>query len=112
MRERVWNEKRGADALHSPRRDQNRGIGRQRAGERCGGENAKALHEHPSGAETIAQRAGCQDKRRKGDGISADDPLQFRHAASQSRGDAVQGRIDDGDIELNNAEAEAHRREG
>jgi hypothetical protein len=61
-------------------------------------------------AQAIAERAGRQNERRECDGVGADHPLQFGHPAAERRSNAVERRVDDGDVELNDAVTEAHRR--
>ena len=81
-------------------------------GTTCGGAATGSFTLKPSAATlSIAQGASGQNERRKGDGISADNPLQLRHAAAQRGADAVDGGVDDGDIELNHAIAKTHRRQ-
>lgn len=81
--ERVRHEDRRADALRRARRNQNGGGRRQRASQRSRRENAKARHEDFLGPYAIAERTGCQNERRKSDGVGADHPLQFGHAAAE-----------------------------
>jgi len=107
--QRIRHEDGSARALDGTRRDQDQGARRQRASERCRGEEHEAGREDPLGAETIAQGARRQDEGGKGDGVGADYPLQLADAAAQRRADAAQGGVDDGDIELHHAIAEAHR---
>jgi hypothetical protein len=106
--QRIRNENGRAQSLHPARCNQHGRIGCERTGERSGGENRKAGHEDPFGADAIAKRAGGQDERGKRNGIGVDDPLQLRHAAAERGPDAIERRVDDGDVELDHAVAKAH----
>ncbi len=111
MAEQGERIRHGAEALHRARRDQNRRVGRQRAGKRGERKDAEARHENAFGAQSVAQSAGGQDEGGKGDCVGADDPLQLGHATAERAANAVQGGVDDGDDELHDAVAEAHRSE-
>ena len=108
QRQRVRHQDRRGQALHGPCRDQEHGRWRQRAGERRQREDRKARHENPFGAEAVAERAGGQNEGGKRDGIGGHDPLQLGDATAERGTDAAQGGIDDGDVELHHAKAEAH----
>src|SRR5665213_2266802 len=111
QRQRVWNQDRRAESLHRAGRDQDGGVGCQRTRHRRRGEDGKTRHEHPLGADAIAERARGQNEGGKGDGIARDHPLQFGDAAAERRTDAAERGVDDGDVELDHAIAEAHGRE-
>ncbi len=111
QRKGVGNENGGTESLDRSCRDQDRGIGRECTGERRCRENRKTRHEDSLGAEPIAERAGSQNEGGEGDGVGADNPLQLGNAAAQRGADAVERGVDDGDIELNDAIAEAHGRQ-
>ena len=108
-RKRIRHQDRRAHPLHGTRGDQNAGRRRHGAAQRRGGENYKTSHEDVLGAESVAQGASSQDERRKRDRIGADYPLQFGHVAAKRSANAVERRIDDGDIKLDDAVTEAHR---
>ena len=90
--------------------DKGRRTGRQRAGHRGCGEDGKARDEHPLGADAVAERAGGENEGGKRNGVGVHHPLQFGNTAAERRADAVERGIDDGDVELDHAIAEAHRR--
>jgi hypothetical protein len=96
------------ETLHASCRNRDGGIKRKRAADRCCREDGKPRHEDSLGTDPIAQRAGGQNEGGEGDGVGADDPLQLRHAAAQRGADTVECGIDDGDVELNHAVAQAH----
>jgi hypothetical protein len=73
-------------------------------------EDCEAGHEDLFRADAIPERARGENERCERERVGADDPLQFRYAAAERRADAAQSRIDDRDVELNDAEAETHRR--
>jgi hypothetical protein len=97
--------------LHRTRRDQDRGVGRQRTGKRRCGEKRKARHEDAFCAEPVAQRAGGEDQRRKCNRVGADHPLQLGNASAEGIPDRTQGRVDDRHVELDDAVTKAHRGE-
>jgi hypothetical protein len=67
----------------------------------------KARDENPFGAEPVTERAGGQDEGGERDGIGGHHPLQLGDAAAERVADAAQRGIDDGDVELHHAKAEA-----
>jgi hypothetical protein len=105
---RVRHQDGGTQALRGARREEDRRARRQGAAKRRRGEDCEAGDEDFLGAEAIAQCARGQDESRKGDRVGADDPLQLGHAAAERGADTVQGRVDDGDVELHEAIAETH----
>ena len=109
QRERIRHENGRRHALHAARRNQQRRIWRERAGERCCGEQRESGHENPLGADTIAERARGEDESRKGDGIGVHDPLQLCDATAKRTADGMERGVDDGDIELHHAVAKTHR---
>ncbi|MET4035390.1 hypothetical protein ABMB68_006882 [Bradyrhizobium sp. RT4a] len=114
QRQGIRHQDRRRQPLHQPRCDQHDRIGRHRAGERGRGEDGEPRHEDALGADAIAERTGGQNESGKGDGIGADHPLQLGDAAAERFSHRIQSGVDDGDVELDHAIAEAHRgkREG
>ena len=86
-------------------------LGASAQADRCRGEDGKTRHENPLRADAVAERARGENEGGKRDGVGADNPLQLRDAAAQRRADAVERGVDDGDVELNHAIAEAHGRQ-
>jgi hypothetical protein len=111
QRQRVRHQNGRGQSLHTACGDQKSGIGRQRAGDRGRREDGTACHEYPLGADSIAERTRGQNESRKGDRIGTHHPLQFGNPAAERRSDGVERGVDDGEIKLNDAVAEAHPRE-
>ena len=88
QRQRIRHQDGGRQSLDAARGDQDRGGGRQRAGDRGRREDRKARHEYPLGADPVAERARRQDEGGKGDGVGAHHPLQFGDAAAERGSDA------------------------
>jgi hypothetical protein len=109
--QRIRNQHGRTEALNRSCRDQDEGIGRQRASHRRCRENGKTRHEHPLGADTVSQRARGENEGGKRDGVGADHPLQFGNATAERGADAAERGVDDGDVELNHAVAKAHGRQ-
>ena len=112
QRQRVRHQDSGTQSLNRPRRDQRGSIGRERASNRRGSKDRKPRHEDALCADAVAERACREDEGGKGDGVGAHHPLQSRDRAAQRRADAVERGVDDGDVELHHAIAEAHRGKG
>ena len=70
-------------SLDGSRRDQDGRVGASAQASEAEREDRKAGHEHPLGADAIAERAGGENEGGERDGVGADDPLQLRHAAAE-----------------------------
>ncbi|MEZ0054746.1 hypothetical protein ABIF26_000254 [Bradyrhizobium elkanii] len=111
QRQRVRHQDGRGQPLHAAGGDQRRRIRRDRAANRCRGEDGKPGHEDALGADPVAERARGQDEGRKGNRIGADHPLQFGNVAAERGADRIERRVHDGDVELHDAIAETHRGE-
>jgi len=111
QRQRVRHQNGGRQALGTARGNQRRCIGRQRAGDGGRRKQGKARDEYPLRTDPVAQCTRRQDEGRKSDGVGAHHPLQFGNAAAKRGSDGIERGVDDGDVELNHAITETHRRE-
>jgi hypothetical protein len=110
QRQRVRHQDRRRQALRGARGDQEHRRRGQCACERSQREDRKAPYEYPFGAYAVTERAGGQNEGSERDGIGGHHPLQLGDAAAERGADAAQRGIDDGDVELHHAKAEAHGR--
>ena len=101
--------RRRADALQDASSDQDLGAGRHAAGKRRQREERKAAEIDLAGSEAVTKEARGQQERGEHQGVGVDDPLQAGDPGLQARADARQGDVDDGDVELDEREAEARR---
>lgn len=110
--ERVRHQDGHAHTLDRSRSDERAKRGCQCARERRQTEQSEASQEHPFGPHAITQCACHEDERCKADRVGADHPLESSHCFAVRGTDAGESHVDDRDVELDDAEPEAHRRQG
>ena len=99
----------GADPLQGAGRDQRADVGREPAQPRRHGEDADPHEIDAARPVAVAQEAPDQQQDRKDQGITVDDPLQGRDAATEAHAQAWQGHVDDRRVELDQREADTGR---
>ena len=90
---------RRAGALPEPGADQHARAGGQAAGQRAGGEQRGARHEHPPPPEQVPGAAAEQQQPAVGDQVARQHPLQVLRREAQVAADRRQGDVHDRGID-------------
>ena len=104
-------EKSPANPLNEPGGNKQLDRRRRRAQRGSGHEDRRPQGEHAAPAIDVAERTGCQDKRREREHVTVQRPLQPRDARVQITADRRQRHVDDGRLQQHHRLAQHRHRQ-